>query len=142
MGLLANGAASSVLFKHRIVGDQRMIPKRCQYGQAGLIDVIVTPPSAALLLQWYTKVKYMNQLPVSYTLGILALEWLTGRWDHHPRETGRARCGLGTQWNHRCQSGGDVTGRLFHFVFSKSVISITVVHIRNIRYGYCQQAGE
>ncbi|MGI9289889.1 MAG: TRAP transporter substrate-binding protein DctP [Gammaproteobacteria bacterium] len=42
--------------------------------QAGLIDVIVTPPSAALLLQWYTKVKYINPLPVSYTLGILALD--------------------------------------------------------------------
>ena len=42
--------------------------------QAGLIDVIVTPPSAALLLQWYTKVSYINPLPVSYTLGILALD--------------------------------------------------------------------
>lgn len=42
--------------------------------QAGLVDVIVAPPSAALLLQWYTKVGYINPLPVSYTLGILALD--------------------------------------------------------------------
>jgi TRAP-type C4-dicarboxylate transport system substrate-binding protein len=42
--------------------------------QAGLVNVIVTPPSVALLLQWYTKVNYINPLPVSYTLGILALD--------------------------------------------------------------------
>jgi TRAP-type C4-dicarboxylate transport system substrate-binding protein len=42
--------------------------------QAGLVDVIVTPPSVALLLQWYTKVNYINPLPVSYTMGILALD--------------------------------------------------------------------
>jgi len=42
--------------------------------QTGLLDVIVTPPQAALLLQWYTKVDYINPLPVAYTLGILAVD--------------------------------------------------------------------
>jgi TRAP-type C4-dicarboxylate transport system substrate-binding protein len=42
--------------------------------QTGLLDVIVTPAQAALLLQWYTKVNYINPLPVAYTLGILALD--------------------------------------------------------------------
>lgn len=42
--------------------------------QTGLLDAIVTPPSAALLLQWYTKVNYINPMPVSYTLGMLALD--------------------------------------------------------------------
>lgn len=42
--------------------------------QTGLLDVIVTPPVGALLLQWYTKVKYINPLPVAYTLGILAID--------------------------------------------------------------------
>jgi TRAP-type C4-dicarboxylate transport system substrate-binding protein len=42
--------------------------------QTGLLDIIVTPAQAALLLQWYTKVNYINPLPVSYTLGILALD--------------------------------------------------------------------
>jgi TRAP-type C4-dicarboxylate transport system substrate-binding protein len=42
--------------------------------QTGLLDVIVTPPVGALLLQWYTKVKYINPLPVAYTLGLLALD--------------------------------------------------------------------
>ena len=42
--------------------------------QTGLLDVIVSPPVGALLLQWYTKVKYINPLPVAYTLGILAID--------------------------------------------------------------------
>ncbi|MBS94370.1 MAG: C4-dicarboxylate ABC transporter [Chromatiales bacterium] len=42
--------------------------------QTGLLDVIVTPPSAALLLQWYTKVKYISRLPVAYTMGLMALD--------------------------------------------------------------------
>jgi TRAP-type C4-dicarboxylate transport system substrate-binding protein len=42
--------------------------------QTGLLDVIVTPPSAALLLQWYTKLDYISSEPVAYTLGLLALD--------------------------------------------------------------------
>ncbi|MDP7041976.1 MAG: TRAP transporter substrate-binding protein DctP [Gammaproteobacteria bacterium] len=42
--------------------------------QTGLLDVIVTPPSAALLLQWYTKVKYISRLPVAYTMGLMAVD--------------------------------------------------------------------
>jgi TRAP-type C4-dicarboxylate transport system substrate-binding protein len=42
--------------------------------QTGLLDVIVSPPVGALLLQWYTKVKYINPLPVAYTLGVLAID--------------------------------------------------------------------
>ncbi len=42
--------------------------------QTGLIDVIVTPPVGALLLQWYTKIAYVNPMPVAYTLGILGID--------------------------------------------------------------------
>jgi len=42
--------------------------------QTGLLDVIVTPPVGALLLQWYTKVSYINPLPVAYTIGLLAID--------------------------------------------------------------------
>lgn len=42
--------------------------------QTGLLDVIVTPPVGALLLQWYTKVKYINPLPVAYTIGLMAID--------------------------------------------------------------------
>ena len=42
--------------------------------QAGLLDVIVSPPVGALLLQWYTKLKYINPLPIAYTIGLLAID--------------------------------------------------------------------
>jgi len=42
--------------------------------QTGLLDVIVSPPVGALLLQWYTKVKYINPLPVAYTAGLMAID--------------------------------------------------------------------
>jgi TRAP-type C4-dicarboxylate transport system substrate-binding protein len=42
--------------------------------QTGLIDVIVSPPVGALLLQWYTKVNYINPMPVAYTLGVLGID--------------------------------------------------------------------
>ena len=42
--------------------------------QTGLIDVIATPPVAAVALQWYTKVKYVTREPLSYTYAVLAIE--------------------------------------------------------------------
>lgn len=42
--------------------------------QTGLLDVIVTSPVGALLLQWYTKVAFINPIPVAYTMGVLAID--------------------------------------------------------------------
>ena len=42
--------------------------------QTGLIDVIVSPPVGALLLQWYTKVDYINPMPIAYTMGVLGID--------------------------------------------------------------------
>ncbi|MEE4186557.1 MAG: TRAP transporter substrate-binding protein DctP [Gammaproteobacteria bacterium] len=42
--------------------------------QTGLLDIIVTPPVGALLLQWYTKVGYINPVPIAYTMGTLAVD--------------------------------------------------------------------
>ncbi len=42
--------------------------------QTGLLDYVATPTSAALLLQWYTKVKYVTVQPIAYALGIMAVE--------------------------------------------------------------------
>jgi TRAP-type C4-dicarboxylate transport system substrate-binding protein len=42
--------------------------------QTGLIDYIATPPVAAVLLQWYTKVSYVTDVPLAYTIGVLALD--------------------------------------------------------------------
>jgi TRAP-type C4-dicarboxylate transport system substrate-binding protein len=42
--------------------------------QTGLLDYVATPTSAALLLQWYTKVKYVTVQPIAYTMGIMAVD--------------------------------------------------------------------
>ena len=42
--------------------------------QTGLLDVVAASPVVALVLQWHTKVKYVTDLPISYSLGIFAIE--------------------------------------------------------------------
>lgn len=42
--------------------------------QTGLIDIVAMSPIGALVLQWHTKVKYMTELPLVYTLGFMAIE--------------------------------------------------------------------
>ena len=42
--------------------------------QTGLIDIVGVPPIGALVLQWHTKIKYMTELPLSYTIGFLAID--------------------------------------------------------------------
>lgn len=42
--------------------------------QTGLIDVVAASPVVALVLQWHTKVRYVTDLPIAYSLGILAID--------------------------------------------------------------------
>ncbi len=42
--------------------------------QTGLLDYVAAPTSAALLLQWYTKVKYVTVQPIAYAIGIMAVD--------------------------------------------------------------------
>jgi TRAP-type C4-dicarboxylate transport system substrate-binding protein len=42
--------------------------------QTGLIDIAFASPVAALVLQWHTRVKYITDLPVSYSMGIFAID--------------------------------------------------------------------
>ena len=42
--------------------------------QTGLIDIVAISPIGALVLQWHTKVKYVTELPLAYTLGFMAVE--------------------------------------------------------------------
>lgn len=37
--------------------------------QTGLVDVVYAPPSGAISLQWFTKVKYMTDVPLAYLAG-------------------------------------------------------------------------
>jgi TRAP-type C4-dicarboxylate transport system substrate-binding protein len=42
--------------------------------QTGLIDIVGMSPIGALVLQWHTKVKYVTELPMLYTLGFMAID--------------------------------------------------------------------
>ncbi len=41
--------------------------------QTGLIDIVVVSPIGALVLQWHTKVSYVTDLPLVYTMGFMAV---------------------------------------------------------------------
>jgi len=42
--------------------------------QTNLVDVVYASPAAAIVLQWFTRVKYINKLPINYTLGAFLLD--------------------------------------------------------------------
>jgi len=42
--------------------------------ERGLVDVVVASPVVALVLQWHTKTRYRTELPVTYSMGIFAVE--------------------------------------------------------------------
>ncbi|MFH1156659.1 MAG: TRAP transporter substrate-binding protein DctP [Pseudomonadota bacterium] len=42
--------------------------------QTGMINTVAIPPAYAILLHWHTQVKYITQLPLIYTFGVLAID--------------------------------------------------------------------
>ena len=42
--------------------------------QTGLLDIVAMSPVGAVVLQWHTKVKYVTELPLVYTLGFMAVD--------------------------------------------------------------------
>ena len=42
--------------------------------QTGLVDVVYAPPSGAIALQWFTRIKYITDVPLIYLLGGLAVK--------------------------------------------------------------------
>lgn len=42
--------------------------------QTNLIEVVYASPSAAIALQWFTRVKYLTTLPINYTPGALLID--------------------------------------------------------------------
>ena len=42
--------------------------------ETGLLDIVATPPVGAVILQWYTKTKYVTNQPLSYTMGVMAID--------------------------------------------------------------------
>ncbi len=59
--------------------------------QTGLLDIVAASPSVALVLQWHTKVDYLTDLPVVYSMGVFAIDaraWM--RIDEADRKTASA----------------------------------------------------
>lgn len=42
--------------------------------QTGLVDIVAVPPLPALVLQWHTKIKYMTEIPLAYSIGFMAID--------------------------------------------------------------------
>lgn len=42
--------------------------------QTGLLDTVAIPPSYAILLHWHTQVRYITEIPLLYTNGLLAID--------------------------------------------------------------------
>ncbi len=42
--------------------------------QTGLIDIVAFPPTGTLALQWHTKVKYVTEMPILYSMGLMAID--------------------------------------------------------------------
>jgi TRAP-type C4-dicarboxylate transport system substrate-binding protein len=42
--------------------------------QTGLVDVVYAPPAAAISLQWFTRVKYITDVPLSYITGVIVVK--------------------------------------------------------------------
>ena len=42
--------------------------------QTGLIDIVPMSPIGALVLQWHTKIKFITDLPLVYTMGYMAID--------------------------------------------------------------------
>jgi TRAP-type C4-dicarboxylate transport system substrate-binding protein len=42
--------------------------------QTGLVNTVAAPPVGAVALQWFTKVKYLLELPIIYTYGFVVVD--------------------------------------------------------------------
>jgi TRAP-type C4-dicarboxylate transport system substrate-binding protein len=79
--------ASPVLRKAGVTPIPLGIPDVLMALQTNLIDVVYAPPLAAIALQWFTKVKYMTNLPLIYSLGgVLVDKKVFGKISHNLQE--------------------------------------------------------
>lgn len=42
--------------------------------QTGLLDIVAAPPVGVIALQWHTRVKFMTDVPLMYTMGLMAVD--------------------------------------------------------------------
>lgn len=42
--------------------------------QTGLIDIVAFPPSGTLALQWHTRIKYVTEMPILFSMGLMVID--------------------------------------------------------------------
>ena len=63
---------TEVLFRKAGVSSVPLIIPDVLLGlQTNLVEVVYAPPVVAIVMQWFTRVDYLTELPVNYTLGAL-----------------------------------------------------------------------
>lgn len=68
------------LISFQILESLRLAPVPLEVSDAllglerGLVDVVVASPVVALVLQWHTKTRYRTELPVTYSMGVFAVD--------------------------------------------------------------------
>ena len=63
---------TDVLFRKAKVSSVPLIIPDVLLGlQTNLVEVVYAPPAAAIVLQWFTRVSYVTELPINYSLGAL-----------------------------------------------------------------------
>ena len=61
---------SSAIFREAgVTGIPLSLPDVLVGLQTGLVDVVYAPPAAAIALQWFTRIKYITDLPLIYVTG-------------------------------------------------------------------------
>lgn len=61
--------AQAVFDEARVSGIPLTVPDVLVGLQTGLVDVVYAPPSGAIALQWFTKTKYITDVPLMYLVG-------------------------------------------------------------------------
>ncbi|OGP91621.1 MAG: hypothetical protein A2156_15220 [Deltaproteobacteria bacterium RBG_16_48_10] len=66
--------AKAVFAEAGVKGIPLSIPDVLVGLQTGLVDVVYVPPSAAISLQWFTKIKYITNVPLLYVVGAILIK--------------------------------------------------------------------
>ncbi len=73
--ILEDSNIAKVIFEEAgVKGIPLSIPDVLVGLQTGLVDVVYIPPSAAISLQWFTKIKYVTNVPLLYLAGAILLK--------------------------------------------------------------------
>lgn len=78
--ILEDSNIAKVIFQEAgVKGIPLSIPDVLVGLQTGLVDVVYVPPTAAISLQWFTKIKYITDVPLLYVAGGILLKKETFR---------------------------------------------------------------